>query len=117
MKNILFDLISISRMCSYLGTTMNMDPKPEERIVRRPVRYMAVESCDEVRRNVFCRNYGDCLDLAIRRRWPGFSCQSCQSYEQEMLEGEELNDDYARCVALAFVSGAIDPTAPRSHAR
>jgi hypothetical protein len=25
----------------------------------KPVRYMAVESSEEVRRNVFCRNYGD----------------------------------------------------------
>jgi hypothetical protein len=25
-----------------------------------------------------------------------------------MLEGDALNDDYARCVALAFVSGALD---------
>ena len=84
--------------------------------MKRPERYMAVESCEEVRRHVFCRNYGDCLDLAIRSKWPGFSCQNCESYEREMLEGEELNDDYARCVALAFVSGAIDPMAPSSHA-
>ncbi len=75
------------------------------------MRYMAVESCEEVRRNVFCRHYGECLNQAIRRRWPGFSCQNCESYEQEMLDGEALNDDYARCMALAFVSGAIDPMA------
>ncbi len=70
------------------------------------MRYMAVESCDEVRRNVFCRNYGECLNLAIHKRWPGFSCQNCESYEQERLDGEALNDDYARCMALAFVSRA-----------
>jgi hypothetical protein len=74
----------------------------------RPERYMAVESCDEVRRNVFCRYYSECLDYAISRKWPGFSCQSCGCYEQEKLEGEALNEDAARCMALAFVSGAID---------
>ena len=73
-----------------------------------PVRYMAVESCDEVKRNVFCRNYGECLNYAIAKKWPGFSCHSCESYEREMLDGDALNDDYARCMALAFVSGALD---------
>jgi hypothetical protein len=73
-----------------------------------PVRYSAVESCDKVRRNVFCRSYSDCLNLAIRKKWPGFSCERCTSYEQESLEGDRLDDDYARCMALAFVSGAVD---------
>lgn len=75
----------------------------------KPQRYMAVESCDKVRRKVFCRYYGECLDYTIRRNWPGFSCQSCRCYEQEKLEGKALNDDYARCMALAFASGAFEP--------
>jgi len=75
---------------------------------RKPERYMAVESCDKVRRNVFCRNYGECLDHTIRNKWPGFSCQSCESYEHERLEGDALSEDYARCIALAFVSGAVE---------
>ena len=74
----------------------------------KPERYMAVESCDKVRRNVFCRNYGECLDYTIRKKWPGFSCQNCECYEQERLEGEALSEDYARCIALAFVSGAVE---------
>jgi len=74
----------------------------------KPEQYMAVESCDKVKRNVFCLHYGDCLDYAIRKRWPGFSCQVCESYEQEKLDGDALRDDFARCLALAFVSGAVD---------
>jgi hypothetical protein len=74
----------------------------------KPSPYMAAENSEEVRRNVFCQKYGDCLDYAIRKRWPGFSCQDCESYEQEMLSEQELNDDYARCVAFALLSGAID---------
>jgi hypothetical protein len=73
-----------------------------------PVKYMAVESCDKVRRNVFCRSYGECLDLTIRKKWPGFSCEQCDSYEQEKFEGDQLTDDYARCIALAFYSGAVE---------
>ena len=112
-ENILFDLISICRARSYFGDEEN-GPEIEETIAmtrQKPVRYMAVESCDEVRRNVFCRHYGECLDHTIRKRWPGFSCQNCECYEQEMLDGEALNDDYARCMALAFVSGALEPAA------
>ncbi|MGA2225766.1 MAG: hypothetical protein ABSH41_15130 [Syntrophobacteraceae bacterium] len=78
----------------------------------KPVRYMAVESCEKVRRNVFCRNYGECLAYTIRKKWPGFSCQDCESYEQEMPNEQELNDDYARCVAFALVTGVLDPMAP-----
>ena len=74
----------------------------------KPERYIAVESCDKVRRKVFCLNYGECLDYAILRKWPGFSCQNCGCYEQEILEGHALNDDHARCLALAFVSGAVE---------
>jgi hypothetical protein len=87
-----------------------MVSKHEETVVRmgNPERYIAVESCDKVRRNVFCLYYGDCLDYAIRKKWPGFSCRSCECYEQERLEGEALSDDYARCMALAFVSGAVE---------
>ena len=83
----------------------------------KPVRCVAVENFKEVRRNVFCRKYGDCLDYTIHKKWPGFSCQDCESYEQEMLNEWELNDDYARCVAFALVSGVLDPMVPtRSHA-
>jgi hypothetical protein len=82
----------------------------KETVVRsgKPERYVAVESSDKVRRKVFCRHYGDCLDYTIRKKWPGFSCQGCLSYEQERLEGRALDDDYARCMALAFASGAIE---------
>ncbi len=73
-----------------------------------PTRYMAVESCDQVKRNVFCRNYNECLNQAIHKKWPGFSCQKCECYEQEKLEGDLLSDDYERCMALAFVSGAVE---------
>ncbi len=73
-----------------------------------PERYIAVESSDKVRRNVFCLNYGRCLDYAILKKWPGFSCDRCGGYEQEKLEGQALDDDHARCVALAFLSGAVE---------
>ncbi|MFA6047856.1 MAG: hypothetical protein WCV59_03580 [Parcubacteria group bacterium] len=48
-----------------------------------PVRYKTVEKNCQVRRNVFCINYEDCLDYAIMKRWPGFSCERCDQYEAE----------------------------------
>ena len=73
-----------------------------------PVRYKAVDHCDEVRRRVFCRNYGGCLDHAIKMAWPGFSCENCGVFEHEKLAGDQLNDDVARCMALAFAAGAVE---------
>ena len=73
-----------------------------------PVRYMAVESCDQVRRKVFCRNYSWCLDFAIQKKWPSFSCQNCNSYQQELLARDQLRDEQANCMALAFVIGAVE---------
>ncbi|MCE5334730.1 MAG: hypothetical protein LLG06_09065 [Desulfobacteraceae bacterium] len=75
---------------------------------KSPVRCTAVESCGMVSRNVFCRHYSKCLDHAILMGWPGFSCESCQCCDPDRLEGDRLNDDHARCLALAFVSGAVD---------
>jgi len=66
---------------------MNTNIRGDSREKGKTVRYMAVESCEKVRRNVFCRNYGECLDYTIGKKWPGFSCQSCESYELEMLDG------------------------------
>ncbi len=81
-----------------------------------PIRHIAVESCDQVKRNVFCRNYNECLNLAINKKWPGFSCQKCECYEQEKLEGDLLSEDYERCMALAFVSGAVEIGSQSVHA-
>ncbi len=74
----------------------------------KPTRYQAVDSCQEVKRRVFCRSYNGCLDHAIRMNWPGFSCESCSSFEHEKLDQRDLSEDYARCMALAFVSGAVE---------
>lgn len=96
-----------------LATIFTVPRNQQEETVKQmmPIRYMAVESCDQVKRNVFCRNYNECLNRAIHKKWPGFSCQKCDCYEQEMLEGDLLSEDYERCMALAFVSGAVDISA------
>ncbi len=82
-----------------------------------PVRYRAVEKCGEVKREVFCRSYSECLNHAIKMRWPGFSCEQCGSFEHEEMDRKDLSDDYSRCMALAFVSGAVSLSPEMSASR
>ena len=35
-----------------------------------------------IHRLVMCAHYDACLDVAIRERWPGFTCEHCQDYAQ-----------------------------------
>lgn len=43
----------------------------------------------EVNRLVLCRTYGACLDAALLRGWPGFTCERCEDFE---FEGREDPD-------------------------
>lgn len=56
-----------------------------------PVAARPIEDVEEVRRKVFCRRYGRCLDEAIARDWPNFSCDSCVCFCPE--ERSDLNGD------------------------
>jgi hypothetical protein len=67
-----------------------------------PIRYAAVESGEQVKRMVFCRHYGSCLDYAIEQNWPGFSCEGCQGYERERMDNEQWEEDRNRCMALIY---------------
>ncbi len=61
-----------------------------------PTSSKQVASPKKVRRRVMCRNYGACLDKALREGWPGFSCSECSGYVMEdpdsspywMVQGE-----------------------------
>lgn len=50
---------------------------------QNPIRWRKVEESIDVRRRVFCKYYGDCLNLAITKSWPGFSCEACPVREME----------------------------------
>lgn len=68
-----------------------------------PVPYVSVESSEQVKRNVFCKHYGVCLDHAIERNWQGFSCEECREYEREGMEREQWDEDGFRCTALIYL--------------
>ena len=37
------------------------------------------------KRNLWCVEYGACLDIAIRENWSGFSCERCNHREEYVL--------------------------------
>ncbi|XXF78917.1 hypothetical protein P2318_03920 [Myxococcaceae bacterium GXIMD 01537] len=37
----------------------------------------------EEHRNVHCRHYGTCIDVAVREDWGGFTCAQCPLFQQD----------------------------------
>jgi len=69
-----------------------------------PIQCAAITKSSQVNRRVFCLHYGDCLDHAIEKRWAGFSCEKCESYEDErMRPGRWSDTDIIRSAVLAYL--------------
>jgi len=69
-----------------------------------PIASRVARSPSKVDRRVMCASYENCLDLAIRRKWVGFSCRKCRAFQPLNLnQGEWLADSLA-CIALMYVS-------------
>lgn len=57
------------------------------------------KKCEEIRdpehaplvRKLQCRSYDACLDIAVARDWPSFTCVSCDAFAQ--MSPEELARD------------------------
>lgn len=47
-----------------------------------PISAKPVEEAAKVQRNVMCRFYDECLDIAIEADWENFSCLKCSEYMQ-----------------------------------
>lgn len=63
-------------------------------------------------RNVLCQHYSHCLDLAIRKGWPGFSCDQCQHYELEPSnDTDHWREQAGRCRLL--LAKLFAPKPPR----
>jgi hypothetical protein len=50
-----------------------------------------------VNRRLFCAHYSLCLDLAVARKWDGFTCTSCGSNQEEETTAEQWQDQAQRC--------------------
>ena len=56
-------------------------------------------------RNVWCRDYGRCLDMAIESGAGGFSCHGCHlehDYSEVPKDQVELAEDAKSCMALVI---------------
>ncbi len=69
-----------------------------------PTLSKAVDDPSKVERRVMCTNYEHCLDEAIRRKWVGFTCRNCLSFEPLTLEPIEWLADSLACSALVYVA-------------
>ncbi|CAM4526600.1 hypothetical protein HRD49_38445 [Corallococcus exiguus] len=41
----------------------------------------------EDHRNVHCRFYGGCIDVAVRQDWESFTCAKCPMFQQDKAPG------------------------------
>jgi hypothetical protein len=51
-------------------------------------------------RHVLCGHYRICLDVAVREKWPSFSCSSCPDYTPEVGSDKYWIDQAGRCADL-----------------
>ena len=78
------------------SASLHMNPKPTK---------------DGTGRRVICLHYGACLDVAVRAKWKGFTCEHCTGFEAPRMDPEEWMQDALRCAGLlyaAFFPAAYD---------
>ncbi len=68
-----------------------------------PVSARPVDEPQKVNRNVFCKNYDVCLDLAISRGWQNFTCEMCASFSAMQKMPAQWRQDGLRCAAVIAV--------------
>ncbi len=67
-----------------------------------------------VPRNVLCQHYSHCLDLAVLKGWPGFSCEHCQHCEPEPAnDTDHWKEQAGRCRLLLASLFAPKPPSRR----
>ena len=49
---------------------------------------------------MFCRDYSACLDVAVARHWPSFTCTYCRDFSPIILDAAAWEEDAARCDAF-----------------
>ena len=69
-----------------------------------PIASRAAPSPSQVNRRVLCAGYERCLDQAVKKNWPGFSCQKCRAFEPLRLDPTEWLVDSLACTALLYVA-------------
>lgn len=68
-----------------------------------PIPAREVDELSKVNRQVLCEHYESCLDLALSRRWEGFSCETCGSFRAAQRPSIEWLEDALSCGNLVAV--------------
>jgi hypothetical protein len=69
-----------------------------------PIASRVALSPSRVNRKVLCAGYECRLDQAVKKKWPGFSCQRCLAFEPLQLDPSEWLLDSLACTALMYVT-------------
>ena len=84
----------VCRLKAFLAMKKHANP-----IASNPARSPA-----EADRKVMCSGYKRCLDVAVKGRWPGFSCRECGAFKPLEFDPGELLLDSLACIALIHVA-------------
>ena len=85
-----------------------MSPNPPRPIIGTPVALPAPERHEEFHeleaehvQHLCCRNRPACIDIAIARDWPTFTCHGCRAYEP--MDPDQWRDDVKGLIACLSV--------------
>ncbi|MBN8229502.1 MULTISPECIES: hypothetical protein [Corallococcus] len=62
-------------------------PCPQPRPTKFHLPLRADSFSIEEYRNVHCRFYGGCIDVAVRQDWESFTCAKCPLFQQDKAPG------------------------------
>jgi len=73
-----------------------------------PIRPPSLSVLDDpiAARQLHCRHYDDCLDVAQANGWPGFGCSACSGFEPLSPQGEAR--DHRGLLELLAELGLVD---------
>lgn len=68
-----------------------------------PVQARPVDELQRVTRNVLCKHYDGCLDVALSQGWKSFSCESCTDFNLLQKSPLAWREDAMCCSSLLSV--------------
>lgn len=80
----------------------------EEQCLPNPQRCESYSRHMAIQRRVWCQNYDQCLDCAVKQHWEGFTCAHCDAFESISMSSDWLAHEADRCRALAYILARDD---------
>jgi hypothetical protein len=82
---------------------MEKRPRPNP----QPHRALTVLDDSAFTRNLHCRLYDDCLEVAESQNWPGFTCSQCRACEPQSALSEKRDHRGLLRAAVEILHGDI----------